>query len=279
MKQQNTISPYIRLMRLHQPIGNWLLLWPCWWGIALAGSTDLALYALFALGAVVMRSAGCIINDMIDRDFDAQVERTKTRPLASGEVSMRQASLLLTLLLVIGLCVALLLGKSVLLWSLASLPLVAIYPLMKRITWWPQAFLGLTFNWGALVGWVAVHGEIAWPAIMLYAACVFWTLGYDTIYAHQDKIDDAKVGVKSTARRLGKSTKPFVLICYGIFIGIFYIIVSPEKWALFCLSCAALHLLWQALSVNLENPRSCKKTFSTNALMGWLLLLSIILSN
>jgi 4-hydroxybenzoate polyprenyltransferase len=271
-------NPYLRLMRLHQPVGIWLLLWPCWWSIALAHGTDPLVYALFALGAVVMRAAGCIINDMFDRDFDRQVERTKTRPLASGEISMRQASWLLAFLLAVALGVAAALGKMVVLWSLASLPLVALYPLMKRITWWPQCFLGLTFNWGALVGWVAVQGDIGWPAIILYAACVFWTLGYDTIYAHQDKIDDAKIGVKSTALRLGKYTKPFVFACYALFAALFYLVVQPDRWALFCMVFMVLHLLWQVGMVRLDMPSSCKKTFATNALMGWLAMASITLT-
>jgi 4-hydroxybenzoate polyprenyltransferase len=271
-------NPYLRLMRLHQPVGIWLLLWPCWWSVALAGGRDPLIYLLFALGAVAMRSAGCIINDMMDRDFDKAVERTKMRPLASGELSMRQAGVLLALLVVVAFGVALCLGSAVVLWSLASLPLVAAYPLMKRITWWPQLFLGFTFNWGALVGWVAVRGELAQPAILLYIACIFWTLGYDTIYAHQDIKDDAKVGVKSTARKLGRLTKPFVLVCYVLFAGIFYVLAMPEKWALFCLLCGVMHLVWQVLLVRLGNPVSCKKIFSTNALLGWLFLISILIN-
>lgn len=278
MERQNTISPYLRLMRLHQPVGIWLLLWPCWWALALAHEGRWQLYAFFALGAVVMRAAGCIINDMCDCEFDAQVERTKNRPLASGELSMRQARMLLILLLTVALVIAWWLGKQVVFWSVFSLPLIAAYPLMKRITWWPQLFLGLTFNWGALVAWVAARGEMGMTAVLLYIACIFWTLGYDTIYAHQDKIDDEKAGVKSTARMLGQFTKPFVFICYALFAGIFYYILQPETWALVLLICMALHLLWQVVMVRLASPLSCKKTFSTNALMGWLPFVSIILT-
>ncbi|MDX2074645.1 MAG: 4-hydroxybenzoate octaprenyltransferase [Alphaproteobacteria bacterium] len=269
---------YLRLMRLHQPVGSWLLLWPCWWSVALAGGRDPFMYLLFALGAVAMRSAGCIINDMFDRRLDRQVERTRNRPLASGAIGMWRASLLLACLLLVALWVALLLGREVMLWSCAALPLVVAYPLMKRITWWPQLFLGLTFNWGALVGWVAVRGEIAWPAVILYAACAFWTLGYDTIYAHQDTIDDAKIGVKSTALRLEKFTKPFVLVCYAIFALLFFLVVQPEKWPLFFMVCMALHLLWQVVVVRLDMPSSCKKTFSSNALIGWLPFFAILLT-
>lgn len=265
-------------MRLHQPVGIWLLLWPCWWSLAFAGERQWLLYVVFALGAVVMRAAGCIINDMHDREFDAQVERTKNRPLASGEVSMREAFVLLALLLAMGGAVAIFLGKAVLIWSLASLPLVVTYPLMKRITWWPQLFLGLTFNWGALLGAVAVHGAVTQQALLLYAACVFWTLGYDTIYAHQDKQDDAKIGVKSTARRLGCFTKPFVFACYALFAGVFFLLVQPERWTMVLMICTALHLLWQVVAVNLELPGSCRKTFASNAVMGWLLFGAILLT-
>lgn len=223
-----------------------------------------------------MRSAGCIINDMLDRKLDARVERTKVRPLASGEISMRGAALLLLLLLCLAGVVAVLLGKKVLIWSLLSLPLVAAYPLMKRITWWPQLFLGITFNWGALVGWVAVRGEVAWSAVMLYVACIFWTLGYDTIYAHQDTIDDAKVGVKSTALRLGRFTKIFVLGCYALFAGLLYALLPWERWVLFFLLCVSLHLLWQVWVVRLDIPNSCKKTFVTNSYLGWLVWAAIL---
>jgi len=272
-------NPYLRLMRLHQPVGIWLLLWPCWWGAALAHSMEPRIYALLALGAVLMRGAGCIINDMCDRDFDRQVERTKNRPLASGELSMKQAGVFLSLLLAVSFCVALLLGKVVVLWAMASLPLVALYPLMKRITWWPQLFLGLTFNWGALLGYIAVAGTIEQPAILLYIACIFWTLGYDTIYAHQDAPDDAKAGVKSTARLFGKYTKLFLFLFYTAFATLLFMVVKPQEWALFFMICAALHLVWQIVSVRLNNANSCKKTFSTNALMGWFPWLCIILSH
>ncbi len=267
---------YLRLMRLHQPVGNWLLLWPCWWSLALAGEKRFLVYALFALGAVVMRSAGCIINDMADRNFDRQVERTKNRPLASGELSMRQAGMLLAVLLAIAFGIAVMLGREVVCWSALALPLVVLYPLMKRITWWPQLFLGLTFNWGALLGWVAVHGTLAWPALLLYAGCVFWTLGYDTIYAHQDKEDDIKAGVKSTALRLGRRTKLCVAGCYGIFISSLVLLAphAPPAWGL--LLVLATQLFWQVWSVELDNPVSCKNIFITNQWVGvfpWLAMI------
>ena len=280
------MSSYLRLMRLHQPVGIWLLLWPCWWSLALAspGFPSLRLLILFALGAVVMRSAGCIINDMVDREIDRQVERTKTRPLASGALSMFQASLLLAVLLFIALIIALLLGKTVLLWSAAALLPVALYPWMKRITWWPQLFLGLTFNWGALVGWVAVRGEIEAPALWLYTACVCWTLGYDTIYAHQDKIDDEAIGVKSTARLWGARTKPFLAVCYAVFIMLFCISLLQTTatlplaaWA--CIAMAVLHLFWQIYAVKLDQGASCKKIFKSNITLGTLFFTATLLAN
>ena len=219
------VRPYLRLIRADRPIGTWLLLLPCWWGLALAprapvaegvayGWSDLRLALLFLVGSLVMRGAGCVINDIIDHRIDAQVARTRTRPIPSGQVSLRQAWIFLAVLLAVGLVVLLQFNTTTVVLGAASLLLVFPYPLMKRITWWPQAFLGLTFNWGALVGWTAVTGSVAlpafWPAIVLYLAAVAWTLGYDTVYAHMDKDDDAKIGVKSTARLFGRRSRPIV---------------------------------------------------------------------
>ena len=190
------LRPFAVLARWDRPIGTWLLLWPCWWAVALApGWPDLKLLALFAIGAVAMRGAGCVINDLADRDLDARVERTRHRPLASGRLTTGEALAFLALQLLVGLLVLLSFNRFTILLGLASLPLVIVYPLMKRVTWWPQAFLGVTFNWGALVGWSAVTGDLAAPALTLYVAGFLWTLGYDTIYAHQDKADDAVIGV------------------------------------------------------------------------------------
>ena len=207
--------PYCRLARLDRPIGTMLLLWPCFWGISLAAGSrswpDLRLLALFAVGALVMRAAGCVINDIADRDFDARVARTAGRPLASGALTPLNAWLFLSALLAGGLVILLQLNRTAIILGLAALPLVGVYPFMKRITWWPQAWLGLTFNWGALMGWAAAGGGADWwPALALYGAGIVWTLGYDTIYAHQDKEDDALIGVKSSARRLGDATRPCV---------------------------------------------------------------------
>lgn len=210
---------YLHLMRFYQPVGTLLLLFPCWWGVLAATKEgiNLSLLALFGVGAFAMRGAGCIINDMWDRKIDAAVERTKHRPLASGAVSLTEAAFLLVFLLSIGAGVLLSLPPVV--WEIAlySLPLVVLYPLMKRFFPLPQLFLGLTFNWGVLVGWVAVTGTLDLAALILYAAAVFWTLGYDTIYACQDIADDKKLGVKSSALTFGRHTRVAVNFCYGIF--------------------------------------------------------------
>ena len=262
-------------MRLHQPVGIWLLLWPCGWSVALesGGRPPLTLLAAFAAGAVAMRSAGCIINDLWDRDLDAQVERTRVRPLASGEVSVGQALGLLAALLCIGLMVAVYMGPRVVLWAAASLPLVAAYPLMKRVTWWPQAFLGLTFNWGALLGAVAVRGAPDASAWLLYAAGFFWTLGYDTIYAHQDIRDDAAAGIKSSARKLGGATKPFVAGCYAACMALLALAGAP----LFALVPVGAHFAWQMRAVQLGEPDSCGRVFRSNAWAGGLVFLACLI--
>lgn len=272
------LSPYFRLMRLHQPVGIWLLLWPCWWSVALAtyDYPSLKLLLLFGIGAVLMRSAGCIINDMADREFDKQVERTKTRPLASGELGMTQAAAALLLLLTLALAVALMLGFQAVLWGVLALLPVAIYPFMKRISWWPQLFLGLTFNWGALMGWAVVRGQVEWPAIALYAGGVFWTLGYDTIYAHQDKTDDAKIGVKSTARRLGKHTRSAVAVFYTLawlcWLAAGNLALMHDSYYLLMIP-ALSHLLWQVYRLDIHNPLCCRKIFVSNTWLGlWVMI-------
>ena len=276
--------PYSRLARLDRPIGVWLLLFPCWWSIALAaqpgGWPDLWLVILFGIGALVMRSAGCTVNDIVDRDIDAKVARTATRPLASGRLSLTQAFAFLGLQLAVGLVILLQLSATAIWLGVASLILVAVYPFMKRITWWPQAFLGLTFNWGALMGWAAVRDEVAWPAVLLYAAGFFWTLSYDTIYAHQDKEDDTLIGVKSTALKLGPETKKWLLwfdlamlallIAAGAQAGmgwLYYVAVLG----------VAVHLKWQEFDVDLDDPKDCLSKFRSNRFIGWILLAGIVL--
>src|SRR5215471_14167633 len=209
--------PYARLARLDRPIGTWLLLFPGWWGIALAspGWPDPRLLLLFAVGAAAMRGAGCTLNDIADRHYDAQVARTRLRPLPSGAVNLRQAVLFLVLQLAVGATVLFTLNRTSVLLGFAVLGLIGTYPFMKRITYWPQLFLGLNFNWGALLGWTAVSGVLALPPILLYLGGVFWTIGYDTIYAHQDKEDDVRIGVKSSAIALGPHTRPWLFAFYA----------------------------------------------------------------
>src|SRR5947209_18511741 len=201
------LQPYARLARLDRPIGTWLLLFPSWWGIALTSERwpDPFLLVLFAMGAVAMRGAGCTLNDIADRDYDGKVARPRLRPLPSGRVSVTQAVLFMLVQLAIGAAVLLSLNRTTILLGIAVLALIGTYPFMKRITYWPQLFLGLNFNWGALIGWTAVAGALAWPPLLLYLGGLFWTLGYDTIYAHQDKEDDIRIGVKSSAIEIGRA--------------------------------------------------------------------------
>jgi 4-hydroxybenzoate polyprenyltransferase len=273
--------PYLRLMRLDRPIGTWLLLFPCWWSAALAAPAwpDPVLFALFAVGAVVMRGAGCTVNDIADHRFDALVARTAGRPIPSGAVSVSQAVLFLAVLLLLGLVILVQLPPFAMAVGAASLLLVFPYPLMKRITWWPQAWLGLTFNWGALLGWAAVRGEIGLPAVLLYAAGLLWTLGYDTIYAHQDKDDDVLIGVKSTALRLGDATGRWLV---GFYAGALALIgaagwqagLSWPFWPL--LAVAGLQLAWQVRFVRIDDGADCLEKFKSNRFFGWALLAAIV---
>jgi len=275
-------QPYLRLARLDRPIGTWLLLFPCWWSIALAspGPPDLRLMALFGIGAVVMRGAGCVVNDILDRDFDARVERTRHRPIPSGQVTVRQALAFLALLLALGLAVLVQLEPVAILLGVLSLVLVVAYPLMKRVTWWPQAFLGLTFNWGALMGWAAATGALAWPPAILYAAGIVWTLGYDTIYAHQDKEDDVRIGVKSTALRLGAASRGWVAAFYAAtLLGLGLAGASAGlagPWWVLLLALAGAQLAWQAAAWRPDDPADCLAKFRSNRWFGWLVLAAIV---
>jgi len=273
--------PYLRLARLDRPIGTWLLLLPCWWSVALATPTwpDAKLFVLFAIGAVVMRGAGCTVNDIVDRNFDARVARTATRPIASGQVSVFQAFLFLGLLMVLGLSILVQFNAFSVAVGAASLILIALYPFMKRITYWPQLFLGFTFNWGALLGWAAIQGNLAAPAIVLYAAGIFWTLGYDTIYAHQDKDDDVLIGVKSTALKFGAGTKPWLVGFYTITIILLAAtgLMANLAWPYYSgLTLAAWQLAWQIRSVDIADPKNCLRRFKSNRDFGLILLAGII---
>jgi 4-hydroxybenzoate polyprenyltransferase len=275
------LRPYIRLARLDRPIGTWLLLFPGWWAIALAapGWPDLRLMALFAIGAVAMRGAGCTLNDIIDRDFDARVARTRTRPLPSGAVSLGQAALFLALQLGIGALVLAMLDRVAILLGFAVLLLIATYPLMKRVTYWPQFFLGLNFNWGALMGWAAASGRLEAPALLLYAGGIAWTLGYDTIYAHQDKEDDVLIGVKSSALALGTRTRPFLVGFYAVAALLWAAagIAADAGWPFWLgLAATALQLLWQAARVDIDDPVDCLAKFRSNRWAGWLLLAGMV---
>lgn len=276
--------PYLRLMRADRPIGTWLLLIPCLWGLTLAsletGRNGSAItVGLFALGAFVMRGAGCAYNDIVDRDIDARVARTALRPIPSGQISLRNAWTLLVMLSLIGLAVLLQFNRLTIALGVASLALVAIYPFMKRVTWWPQAFLGLTFNWGALMGFAAASGMLTPAAVCLYAAGIFWTLGYDTIYAHQDKDDDALIGVKSSALRLGARTKPALAFFYAATIALFASAGAlTDVHILFyaALIPAAAHLFWQWRRLDIGDPSLCLKLFKSNRDAGLLLLAAML---
>ena len=275
------LRPYARLARLDRPIGTWLLLFPGWWGLALAarGWPDPALMALFALGAVVMRGAGCTLNDIIDRDIDGRVARTRLRPLPSGAVSVPQAIVFMLLQLAIGAAVLFTLNRASIALGLAVLGLIATYPLMKRITHWPQVFLGLNFNWGALIGWTAVTGGLAAPPLLLYLGGIFWTIGYDTIYAHQDKEDDDAIGVKSSALALGRRTRPWLFAFYAAAVLLWGAAGRTARLGLLFwpgLALAALQLAWQAGRVDTDDPADCLAKFRSNRLVGWLLLAGIV---
>ncbi len=273
--------PYLRLARIDRPTGTWLLLFPCWWSVALAtpGWPDLRLLALFAVGALVMRGAGCTMNDIADRRFDARVARTATRPIASGAISVPRAVAFMGLLSLSGLAVLVQFNPFAVLLGAASLVLVAVYPLMKRITYWPQAVLGLAFNWGALLGWAAVRGELAAPAALLYGAGILWTLGYDTIYAHQDKEDDVLLGLKSTALGLGAGTRRWLFGFYGGAIAAMAAAgyAAGLSWPFFAvLALGAGHLGWQASTVDIDSPADCLAKFKSNRAFGWLVLAGVV---
>ena len=275
------VRPYARLARLDRPIGTWLLLFPGWWGIALAsaGLPDPGLLILFAVGAVVMRGAGCTLNDIADRHYDAQVARTRLRPLPSGAVSVRQAILFLMLQLAVGAGVLLSLNRTSVVLGFAVLGLIGTYPFMKRITYWPQVFLGLNFNWGALLGWTAVTGALGVAPVLLYLGGVFWTVGYDTIYAHQDKEDDVRIGVKSSAIALGTHTRPWLFRFYIAALLLWAGVgVAARLGVLFWIGLAgsAVQLAWQATRVAIDDPADCLGKFRSNRAVGWLMLAAIV---
>lgn len=273
--------PYALLARFDRPIGWWLLFWPCAWGLLLAGGAaeHWPLIGWMLLGAIAMRGAGCVYNDIVDRDLDVQVARTRMRPVASGAVSVRAAWFWLIALSLVGLVVLLQLRLEAQLVALASLALVAAYPFMKRITWWPQAWLGLVFSWGAPVGWTAAGGEAGLSLLLLYGASIVWVIGYDTIYALQDREDDALIGVRSSALRLGSRVRSGVALFYLLSIlllGAAIWTVRPQILALLAILPAAVHLGWQVATLDDRDGGDALAKFRSNRFAGLLIALACL---
>ena len=279
-------KPYLKLGRFDRPIGSWLLLFPCWWAQALAelnlGASSLPnpwYLLLFAIGAFAMRGAGCTWNDIVDREYDARVARTALRPIPSGQITVPQAVLFGIVLCLIGLAVLVQFNLFTIFLALASIVLIVIYPFSKRYTYWPQVVLGLTFKWGALVGWAAVQGTLGWPSIALYAGCVLWTIGYDTIYAHQDKDDDAILGLRSTALKFGASTKPWLAVFYSGAVtlwGLAGYLAGADGLFFFGLAVILAHFGWQIASLETEIPANCLARFRSNRIVGWIMFAAVV---
>ncbi|WP_421929116.1 4-hydroxybenzoate octaprenyltransferase [Neoaquamicrobium sediminum] len=284
--------PYAQLARWDRPIGWWLLMWPCWWSAAMAAAAHAQpgdsiasvlpspwhLF-LFLAGAVAMRGAGCTYNDIVDTDIDEQVARTRSRPLPSGKVSRKQAWAFLIAQSLVGLVVLLQFNGFTIIVGIASLATVAIYPFMKRFTDWPQLFLGLAFSWGALMGWAAHFGSLELAPLLLYFGSILWVIGYDTLYAHQDKEDDALVGVRSTARLFGDRTKQWLVALYGgalLFFVVAFANAAVPMPALAGLVAAAAHMARQIKVLDIDNPEQCLKLFHSNKIVGWLIFLGLM---
>lgn len=280
------ILPYLRLARFDRPIGFFLLAFPCFWSVALAARSleepypDPWLLFLFAVGAIAMRGAGCTYNDLIDREIDAQVARTRSRPLPSGQLTPRAAFIFMLALCLIGLVVLLSFNSTTIWLGLGVIPIVALYPFVKRFSHWPQAVLGLAFNWGALLGWPAVLGRLDWPAIVLYAGAVAWTIGYDTIYAHQDREDDDLIGLKSTALRFGSATKPWLVSLYALAwlaITAAGLMANAGTAFLICMLAAAAQLAWQVATLDIDDAENCLNRFRSNRDFAAIVLGAILL--
>jgi 4-hydroxybenzoate polyprenyltransferase len=278
--------PYLRLARLDRPIGSWLLLLPCWWSVALAAiaagsaTPSLAHIALFFIGAFAMRGAGCTWNDIVDRDLDASVERTRSRPIPAGQVSVKQAFAFLALQGLVGLLVLISFNGFTIALGIASLAIVAVYPFMKRITYWPQIVLGLAFSWGALMGWAAAFGRLDSPAFLLYAGSIAWVIGYDTIYAHQDREDDALIGIKSTALLFGARTKRMLSLFYGLAVLLIGAAgFSAGAGLVFALGLLAFagHLAWQVVRLDIDDPDRCLALFKSDRDAGLILFAGMLL--
>jgi 4-hydroxybenzoate polyprenyltransferase len=277
--------PYLRLARLDRPIGSWLLLMPCWWSVGLAGMhagrmPSVWHIVLFFIGAFAMRGAGCTWNDLVDRDLDTKVERTRSRPIPSKQVTVAQATVFMVALALIGLLVLIQFNRFTVMTGFASLLVVAVYPFMKRITYWPQIVLGLAFSWGALMGWPAAFGRLDWPAIVLYAGSISWVIGYDTIYAHQDRDDDALIGIKSTALLFGQRTAPMLAGFYAgavVLIGAAGLMAGGGFIFVLGLTAFAAHLAWQVLRLDVNDPAHCLKQFKSNRDAGLILFGAMLL--
>jgi 4-hydroxybenzoate polyprenyltransferase len=284
MKQLNL---FIELTRLKKPIGYMLLFWPCAWGLTLAYdfSNNLNIYflylILFFFGSILMRSAGCIVNDILDKEFDKKVERTKNRPLASNKVSIKLAIIYVVILCSSAFLVLINFNKLTIILALGSMPLAFTYPLMKRFTYWPQLFLGITFNYGLILGWTSIMGQISMVPIIFYLGAIFWTLGFDTIYGFQDIEDDEIIGIKSTSIKFKKNLNLFLIICYSLFIISIYIVGYFMNFSLiFYISMiiGIFHLFFfQIYNLKYKNPESCFKVFKSNNMLGFLILLNLLI--
>ena len=277
--------PYLRLARLDRPIGSWLLLMPCWWSVGLAGMHNDRFpspwhIVLFFVGAFAMRGAGCTWNDLVDRDLDGRVERTRSRPIPSGQVTVAQATMFMVAQALVGFLVLIQFNRFTVATGIASLLVVVIYPFMKRITYWPQIFLGLAFSWGALMGWPATFGRLDWPAIVLYAGSILWVIGYDTIYAHQDRDDDLLIGLKSTALLFGERTATMLATFYA---GAIVLIAAAGFMAsggiVFTIGIVAFaaHLAWQVTRLDIDDPAHCLMLFKSNRDAGLILFGAMLL--
>jgi 4-hydroxybenzoate polyprenyltransferase len=283
------LKPYGRLARWDRPIGWWLLLWPCWWSVMLAAiaigppappTRLLGYLVLFLIGAIAMRGAGCTYNDLVDRDLDARVERTRHRPLPSGAVEPWQALLFLLLQALVGAVVLLQFNGFTVLLGLVSLIVVAFYPFMKRITDWPQIVLGLAFSWGALVGWSALAGGLSTAPVVLYLGAVLWTVGYDTIYALQDKEDDALIGVRSTARLFGRRSRTGITAFYVaafVLLALAFVLAGAGLFAFAALGAGLLHATWLIVTLEPDDPANCLARFRANSTTGWIIFAGLVL--
>lgn len=277
--------PYLRLARLDRPIGSWLLLMPCWWSVGLAGMRadhfpSLWHIVLFFIGAFAMRGAGCTWNDLVDRDLDALVERTRSRPIPSKQVTVAQATVFMVAQALVGLLVLIQFNGFTIITGIASLGVVAVYPFLKRFTYWPQIGLGLAFSWGALMGWPAAFGELGWPAYLLYAGSIAWVIGYDTIYAHQDRDDDSLIGIKSTALLFGERTPAMLTTFYAVavlLIGSAGLMAGGGVIFVLGLIAFAAHLTWQVLRIDIDNPAHCLVLFKSNRDAGLILFGAMLL--